>query len=220
DRRRRRDRRRARRPPRPRRPRLDRARDRPRRGRAARGPRAALAAARGDAREVVARHRRRTDVPEEADRRRRDRCAAPRDGCAAGAEAVACARRLAAFAGLLAGAFLLLRAAWRRDRLTGLGLAAAFATLLVQSFVYSGFFEDPVMWGSLAVAGLYGLPREEGLRDLLARLAAWRPSRLQAVVGAVALALVAVLVGAVVAARLHRPSSGRLVTGATDVTVS
>jgi O-antigen ligase len=50
-----------------------------------------------------------------------------------------------------------------RDRALGIGLAAVFLTLVVHSLFYSGFFEDPITWGVLAVAA--------------AALAAARPER-------------------------------------------
>jgi outer membrane protein assembly factor BamB/O-antigen ligase len=127
---------------------------------------------------------------------------------------------LLAFAGVLAGAFAALRGAWRRNRLVGIGLAAVFGAMLVQSFVYSGFFEDPLMWGSLAAAGLYASPRTETIRRLLAGIAAWRPSRLQAIAGAIVLACVAAVLAAALVEKLHRPSAGGLVTDTTDFTVS
>ena len=52
----------------------------------------------------------------------------------------------------LPGARLLLEA-FRRERVFGLGLAA-FLVLLLHSLFYSGFFEDPVMWGVLGVAAI------------------------------------------------------------------
>lgn len=54
------------------------------------------------------------------------------------------------YVAFLAGAAKLLVAVTRRDRVTGLGLAAAFFVLFVHSLFYSGFFEDPLMWGVLA----------------------------------------------------------------------
>jgi 4-amino-4-deoxy-L-arabinose transferase-like glycosyltransferase len=54
----------------------------------------------------------------------------------------------------LAGAARLLWEAFRRDRVFGLGLAACFLVLLLHSLFYSGFFEDPVMWGVLGVAAM------------------------------------------------------------------
>lgn len=53
---------------------------------------------------------------------------------------------------LLAGAVRVLWEAYLRDRALGLGLGAVFLTLFVHSLVYAGFFEDPVTWGTLAVA--------------------------------------------------------------------
>jgi hypothetical protein len=52
----------------------------------------------------------------------------------------------------LTGAARALLAVARRARVLGLGLAAVFLTLLVHSLFYSGFFEDPITWGVLAVA--------------------------------------------------------------------
>ncbi len=54
----------------------------------------------------------------------------------------------------LAGAARLLWEGYRRDRVFGLGLAACFLVLLLHSLFYSGFFEDPVMWGVLGVAAM------------------------------------------------------------------
>jgi O-antigen ligase len=54
----------------------------------------------------------------------------------------------------LAGAARLLWEGYRRDRVFGLGLAACFGVLLLHSLFYSGFFEDPVMWGVLGVAAM------------------------------------------------------------------
>jgi O-antigen ligase len=54
----------------------------------------------------------------------------------------------------LAGAAKLLWEAFRRERLLGLGLAACFFVLLLHSLFYSGFFEDPVLWGVLGVAAM------------------------------------------------------------------
>jgi putative inorganic carbon (hco3(-)) transporter len=52
----------------------------------------------------------------------------------------------------LAGAATSLHAVYGRDQALGLGLAAVFVTLLIHSFFYAGFFEDPLTWGALAVA--------------------------------------------------------------------
>jgi putative inorganic carbon (HCO3(-)) transporter len=65
---------------------------------------------------------------------------------------------LAAYLAWLAGAYLTLRKAWRRETTIGLSLAAVFAVLFVHSLFYSGFFEDPITWGALAMAAAC-LPR-------------------------------------------------------------
>jgi O-antigen ligase len=57
-----------------------------------------------------------------------------------------------AYLAFLAGAARALLDVTRRDRALGLGLAAVFATLLIHSLFYAGFFEDPITWGVLAVA--------------------------------------------------------------------
>ena len=59
---------------------------------------------------------------------------------------------LVAYLAWLAGACLTLRAAWKRDATIGLALAAVFGVLFVHSLSYSGFFEDPITWGALALA--------------------------------------------------------------------
>jgi O-antigen ligase len=59
-------------------------------------------------------------------------------------------------------AWLLGATAWalyvlsRRDRTLAVGLAAVFLTLVVHSFLYAGFFEDPLTWGvfGLTAAGI------------------------------------------------------------------
>jgi O-antigen ligase len=52
----------------------------------------------------------------------------------------------------MAAAVRLLYEAVRRHRAAGLGLAAAFLVLFLHSLFYSGFFQDPLTWGTLAVA--------------------------------------------------------------------
>jgi hypothetical protein len=54
----------------------------------------------------------------------------------------------------LAGAVRLLWEAIRRDRVFGIGLGVCFLVLFLHSLFYSGFFEDPVMWGVLGVAAM------------------------------------------------------------------
>jgi O-antigen ligase len=58
------------------------------------------------------------------------------------------------YVAFLAGAVRLLWEAFRRDRLVGLGLGACFLVLLLHSLFYSGFFEDPVLWGVLGVCAM------------------------------------------------------------------
>jgi putative inorganic carbon (HCO3(-)) transporter len=57
-----------------------------------------------------------------------------------------------AYLALLGGAARALFAVAMRDRALGIGLAAVFLTLLVHSLFYSGFFQDPITWGALALA--------------------------------------------------------------------
>jgi O-antigen ligase/polysaccharide polymerase Wzy-like membrane protein len=57
-----------------------------------------------------------------------------------------------AYLAFLAGAARALLALARCDRALGVTLAAVFATLLIHSLFYAGFFEDPITWGSLAIA--------------------------------------------------------------------
>lgn len=57
-----------------------------------------------------------------------------------------------AYLGFLFGAARGLFDVTRRQRALGIGLAAVFLTLLVHSLFYSGFFEDPISWGVLALA--------------------------------------------------------------------
>jgi hypothetical protein len=58
---------------------------------------------------------------------------------------------IAAYLAFLAGAFALLRGVVARHRTLGLALAATFFALFLHSLFYSGFFEDPLMWGVLGV---------------------------------------------------------------------
>jgi hypothetical protein len=61
---------------------------------------------------------------------------------------------VALYAVLLAAAAKLLWLAVRRRRELGIGLATAFFVLFLHSLFYSGFFEDPIMWGTLGVAAV------------------------------------------------------------------
>ena len=59
---------------------------------------------------------------------------------------------IVAYVGFLAGSVAILLATLRRDRVIGLGLIGAFVLLFVHSLFYSGFFENPAVWGVLAMA--------------------------------------------------------------------
>jgi hypothetical protein len=72
---------------------------------------------------------------------------------------------VAAYLALLGAAALLLWRAVQKRRAFGLGLATAFLVLFLHSLFYSGFFEDPLMWGTLAVASVVAtLPPPAGSR--------------------------------------------------------
>jgi hypothetical protein len=58
------------------------------------------------------------------------------------------------YVAFLAGSVKLLLLAIGRHRVAGLGLAVSFLVLVLHSLFYSGFFEDPIMWGVLGVAAL------------------------------------------------------------------
>ncbi|MBA2476120.1 MAG: O-antigen ligase family protein, partial [Actinobacteria bacterium] len=62
---------------------------------------------------------------------------------------------LAAYLGLLVGAGRALFEVWRRHPTLGLSLAAVLAALVVHSLFYSGFYEDPLTWGVLALASSF-----------------------------------------------------------------
>src|SRR5207247_11379583 len=51
---------------------------------------------------------------------------------------------------LVGSAAVVLHRVILRNRLVGISLAAVYVVLLVHSFFYSGFFEDPLTWGVLA----------------------------------------------------------------------
>jgi O-antigen ligase len=54
----------------------------------------------------------------------------------------------------LAGSVKLLLETTRQRRVVGVGLAVGFAVLFLHSLFYSGFFQDPIMWGILGIASL------------------------------------------------------------------
>ena len=62
---------------------------------------------------------------------------------------------LALYALLLAGAAAALARVRRLDPVLGLSLAAVFVGLFIHSLFYSGFFEDPMTWLVLGVAGAF-----------------------------------------------------------------
>jgi hypothetical protein len=73
---------------------------------------------------------------------------------------------LVVYVALLAGATRLLFLLTRVNRALGLGAAAVFLTLLVHSLFYAGFFEDPIVWGVIALAAwaLLAVPQTSPVR--------------------------------------------------------
>ena len=57
-----------------------------------------------------------------------------------------------AYLAFLAGSARVLLTVARFDRVLAVTVAAVFATLLIHSLFYAGFFEDPITWGCLGVA--------------------------------------------------------------------
>jgi O-antigen ligase len=72
---------------------------------------------------------------------------------------------VAAYLAFLAGSARLLLEAVRRRRTLGLALAAAFLLLFVHSLSYSGFFENPLVWGVIAVAAAAVVPVRRGAEE-------------------------------------------------------
>ena len=70
---------------------------------------------------------------------------------------------LGAYLAFLAGAGALLAALVRGGGALGLALAGAFVLLVVHSLTYAGFFENPTLWGLLALASA-ALPAGASLR--------------------------------------------------------
>src|SRR5436309_6797568 len=70
------------------------------------------------------------------------------------------------YVALLAGATRLLFLMTRVNRPLGLGAAAVFLTLLIHSLFYAGFFEDPIVWGGIALAAwaLLAVPQRSPVR--------------------------------------------------------
>jgi hypothetical protein len=73
----------------------------------------------------------------------------------------------ALYAWLLAATGWALYLVTRLDRALGIGLAAILGTLVVHSFLYAGFFEDPLTWGvvGLAAACLARAPAPSAARE-------------------------------------------------------
>jgi uncharacterized membrane protein len=61
---------------------------------------------------------------------------------------------------LLAGGAWTLLAACRRRRSFGLALVGVALVIFIHSLFYSGFFEDPILWGALALASVLAATRE------------------------------------------------------------
>lgn len=59
---------------------------------------------------------------------------------------------IAVYLAFLVGAARILVNSWRHWPEVGVTLAAAFLALFVHSLFYSGFFQDPIVWGILAIA--------------------------------------------------------------------
>jgi O-antigen ligase len=68
---------------------------------------------------------------------------------------------VAAYLALLVGAAVLIERVRRRSPELGLGLGAVLLALFVHSLAYSGFFEDPVTWLTIAVAASFLLWRAD-----------------------------------------------------------
>jgi len=126
----------------------------------------------------------------------------------------------AAYLAWLAGAVLTLRGAWRREQTVGLALSTVFFVLVTHSLFYSGFFEDPITWGSLAVAAAFALGEVPvAWRELPGEVLAFvrRPLILIALtlLGAAILAIL----GAALALRFQHRSFGGIVTPPKNATV-
>jgi O-antigen ligase len=71
------------------------------------------------------------------------------------------------YAWLLAATTWALVQVTRHDRALGIGLGAVLLALVVHSFLYAGFFEDPLTWGviGLAAAALARVPAESAAKE-------------------------------------------------------
>ncbi len=81
-----------------------------------------------------------------------------------------------AYVAFLAAAALTLLAAVRHERAFGLALSAVFTTIFVHSLVYAGFFEDPLVWGTLALAAAVPSARREPVQAVEPARAEPRPT--------------------------------------------
>ena len=120
-----------------------------------------------------------------------------------------------------------LLALWRFDRPLGLGLGAVFLVVLAHSFMYSGFFEDPLMWSvvGLSAAALAGRGVVEPVPAALRR--AWeaqtarglRVTRGRAALAATACLLIGAGVATAVVLGAREPPDDGLDTNLRGVTV-
>lgn len=131
-----------------------------------------------------------------------------------------------AYLAWLAGAFATLREAWRRDSTIGLALAAVFGVLFTHSLSYSGFFEDPVTWGGLALAAALtlspGAAGGAGAGDRggkAGRLPGWVRRKIFLIPALSGAVFVLAGVGISLALHYHAPGLGGSVTALTGVTV-
>ena len=67
---------------------------------------------------------------------------------------------IALYLAVLAGAAWTLLAAYRRRRAFALALAGVTLVIFVHSLFYSGFLEDPILWGALALASVLAVTGE------------------------------------------------------------
>jgi O-antigen ligase len=104
------------------------------------------------------------EVREEGGRRETERNASHTTPLTVAAELGAVG--IVAYLALLAGAVRLLTLVLRRERALGLVLGSAFLLLFVHALFYSGFFENPTVWGILAVgaSALATVPEPAAIR--------------------------------------------------------
>jgi O-antigen ligase len=83
---------------------------------------------------------------------------------------------IALYVAFLAAVGGLIAAAWAADAGLGLSLGAVFLALVVHSLFYSGFFEDPIMWGVPAVAAAFVAARRTHFATASKAVATGSPS--------------------------------------------